>query len=495
MSLILRYIYLRVVEVCRIFDWYYLRLIINPLFTIPIITVLSLICYTNIVLGYNENTALLILSIYISLFFLKKDFFRIFIFLLISAILVFPSSYFLEKRVKFQRSISEKLILYDGKDIKVEVRVGNMVKQRAGYQTLWAKSLSETNIYIQAPRYPDIAKGSFCTVLGRLSFASDLDDFGKYLIVNNSYVYIKANNLDCSPPEEDSIYSIYRLKDIVVRNIERNISEPNASLLIGIMFGDDRVYTEDFQSRVRVTGLTHIVAASGYNISFVSSLFQSSFFFLTYKPRNIFTSIGVYIYVFIAGGSASVVRAFGSYFLGFISSVYGRPLIPISSLFFLAMIMLLINPLYIFDIGFKLSFLATLAIVFYVPVVISKLKLPESFAIPLMCSIMVLPVLSASFGESSIVSTVTNFLALGSLEYLMISGVVFSIFAIILPSSLEIASIIVESQFVILTYVVDIFSRFKFATIDISLELSVILVFVVTSVILVHIKQNGSKLL
>lgn len=150
---------------------------------------------------------------------------------------------------------------------------------------------------------------------------------------------------------------------------------PESALLSGILLGVDNDIPDNIQTAFRVTGTTHIIAISGFNISILAALFSSVFYRL-FGPRKgaLATASTLCVYVVLCGASPSVVRAAIMGGLGLFASLVGRRQVGINSLAFVAMLMCLFNPYLPWDISFQLSFLSTLGLILLAEPMVNWLK-------------------------------------------------------------------------------------------------------------------------
>jgi competence protein ComEC len=162
------------------------------------------------------------------------------------------------------------------------------------------------------------------------------------------------------------VTAIYKLKLALLNHTYRLFHDPEASLLAGILFGVDTGLTPELQDAFKNTGTAHIIAISGFNIAIIAGVF----FFIF---KNIFGErygavlaiIGIFFYAFLVGAESAVMRAA---FMGTISLLawqLGRRNMGLNALLAVAFLMAFINPLVLWDVGFQLSFLATLGIILY----------------------------------------------------------------------------------------------------------------------------------
>ena len=161
--------------------------------------------------------------------------------------------------------------------------------------------------------------------------------------------------------------AMYALKDKSLNNIYRLFPDsPNRSSLAGILLGVDTGLTDKLQQAFKDTGTAHIIAISGFNISIIAGLFVTFFSkFLGPRRGALLAVIGIGFYTLLVGADAAVVRAALMGSLALLAKQVGRRQFALNTLLAVALLMCLWNPLYIWDVGFQLSFFATLGLILY----------------------------------------------------------------------------------------------------------------------------------
>ena len=213
-----------------------------------------------------------------------------------------------------------------------------------------------------------------------------------------------------------------------------NKTLPNnySSLLLGITFGIKEKMTDNFLNNLRITGVLHVIAASGMNITlfggFISAIFS---FFLKRQLALFFSIFGILIYVVLAGFEASIIRAAIMGILAFSAQILGRQRLSSYGLILAGYFMVLLSPDAIFDIGFQLSFIATAGLLYIRPIffssefikrILGNSLVGEDIATTISAQAATLPILLANFGIYSVWSIVVNALVLWTVPILMIIG-------------------------------------------------------------------------
>ncbi|MDO8571883.1 MAG: ComEC/Rec2 family competence protein, partial [bacterium] len=160
--------------------------------------------------------------------------------------------------------------------------------------------------------------------------------------------------------------------------IERHLPQPHAGLLGSILFGARSSLSQTLVTSFNRTGLTHIVAISGYNVALLIGVMSALFLVCGLNRKTVPFALGfsIVLFVLFTGASAATVRAGIMGYLAVIAQSIGRRVDGLHLILVSAAFMMAIHPHIISDLGFQLSFLATLGLILGSP-------LFESFRIPL----------------------------------------------------------------------------------------------------------------
>ena len=146
-----------------------------------------------------------------------------------------------------------------------------------------------------------------------------------------------------------------------------------SSVVAAMTLGDKSALTQDLKETYAVTGASHILALSGLHLGIIYSLLM-----LLFGGRNrssisfsLFTLLGIWAYVFLVGMPTSVVRAAVMLTVYALLSLGHRDKMSVNTLAFTAIVLLMLHPLSLFDVGFQMSFMAVFSILVWVPLLMS----------------------------------------------------------------------------------------------------------------------------
>ena len=349
---------------------------------------------------------------------------------------------------------------------------------------------AEGRVYFKSELYPRYEYGDEMEVYCQIKKPEQIEDFrfDKYLALKKTFAYCSVPQIRKVGEGEGNILmsSILTVKNAFAQKINRLWHEPNASFVAGLLYGY-RGGLGDLQEDFNTTGVSHIVAISGYNIAIIGAIFIVILSFLRVPRKKAFWVIisGISIFVLVAGASASVVRAGIRGLLVLLAKQLGRMSHPINLLLFTAVAMVLHNPyVLIWDAGFQLSFVATAGLIYLTPKLeILTEKNPEFFGVKkifletLSAIITTLPLVLYHFGRFSIVALPTNILILWIIPFIMLMGFLSVVSAFIFFPLAQLLSWITWFALEYVILIVKWFADFSFASLNLSVPAVAVVLF------------------
>jgi competence protein ComEC len=212
--------------------------------------------------------------------------------------------------------------------------------------------------------------GEILRLRGKVRTPPENEDFSyrDYLAARHIHSYMTNAFVTVLPGRGGNPFlrATFAIKDRSLENIYRMFPDPESSLLAGILLGVDTGLTGELQDAFKNTGTAHIIAISGFNMSIIAAIFVTFFSrFLGPRRGAALAILGIVTYTILVGGGAAVVRAAIMGSLALFARQVGRRQFALNTLLVVALLMCLWNPLYIWDVGFQLSFFATLGLILY----------------------------------------------------------------------------------------------------------------------------------
>lgn len=317
--------------------------------------------------------------------------------------------------------------------VKLTVVEGNKVSER---------------ILVTVPIYPMYSYGDKISLTVLLKEPDKIEsddgrvfDYKGYLRVRGIWYISTFTTVNLISSGHGSLVKtmLFRVKHSFTNSINNALPEPESSLLAGLLLGSKQSLGKEWLQRFQLTGTSHIVVLSGYNIAIVA---ESIMDILSFIPKNLsFGSgvVGIILFTILSGGGASAWRAAIMVLVALFAKKTNRDYKVSRALGFAIVLMLASNPtLLVFDPSFQLSILATIGIVFVSPFVLPYLsKVSEKFGLREIISstiatqIVVLPFLIYNTGIISLVSLPVNVLILSTIPLTMFLGFITGIFGFV----------------------------------------------------------------
>jgi len=307
--------------------------------------------------------------------------------------------------------------------------------EREKYTRLIFKSEDGPRVLVYAQHYPQYKYGDKVEIKGKIRCPKDFSqDFSWEAYLAKDDIFFEMFYPEIGYLSSGNGFFIkeklFFIKEKFLESISRHIPEPHVSLLGGLTVGARRSMPEKLQEDFRKTGIIHIVVLSGYNVTIVADAIIRIFGFLPYFVGIGLGILGIIFFALMTGASATIVRASMMAILVILARSTGRVYQITLALFAAGFFMILHNPKILrFDSSFQLSFLATLALIYVVPIIEPKLKfLPKNFklrefaAATIGTQIFVLPLLLYKMGLFSVVSVPVNLLILVFVPITMLFG-------------------------------------------------------------------------
>ena len=276
--------------------------------------------------------------------------------------------------------------------------------------------------------------------------------YREYLALNNIYATMSVfgvSNVIISPDRDPNFFFehiIFPSKEFVVKTIRTVMKGDEANFLIGLLLGDRTDISDEIKSAFMNTGTIHVLAVSGSHVVLVAEIIFVIVGLLRFsrKPKILLAMVFLIYYMLLTGATPSVVRATLMMIVLYTGKLFEERTDVYNMLGVSAVIILLIEPKQLFDVGFQLSFSAVFSIVYFYPKLNALIpKIPEPleefkimkwlwqlFAVSLAAQIGTLPFTAFYFGKVSIVSLFANLIVVplvGVIVTIGLSGAILGI--------------------------------------------------------------------
>jgi len=339
---------------------------------------------------------------------------------------------------------------------------------------------------------------------GKLKVNADIEDIGekknfysfdykKYNENKSIFKSVKVNNVKRFE-ESKSIISKIKIWRINLGNkIHKEISFDKSGYIEALIFGDKAYLEKDEIINYKNLGTSHLLAISGLHLGVLISLIYFILLRLRFSVEIIEKIVFLVIpfYMLISGFSPSVLRAGGMIMLYIVFRK--KDMTKLEALLTTFILMTFINPLFIFDIGFELSFLITFCLLMSEDFLSgSKNIFTSGFKISLVSSLASLPILVMNFYTVSYISIISNVLLVPIFSLVIFPLVIISYVAFL--SSVTLFNIVFKPvlniSFNFFDKIQDLFLNFSPMVIGRHINYVGVIIFIFVLGILIYLNKN-----
>ncbi|MCP4634168.1 MAG: ComEC family competence protein [candidate division Zixibacteria bacterium] len=297
--------------------------------------------------------------------------------------------------------------------------------------------------------------GDYISVFGYLnkpprSGNPDLFNYREYLRKKAIFAYCAIRNnysikLIKKSQNSDFISAIVLpIRQYLINAFHHLPTSDNGHLLSGFLLGEKRGIPLEIKQSFITSGTMHLLAVSGSNVVLVSFLY---YLIMRYVPITrkwkIIGSVPVIVtFCFMTNNEPSVVRATMMFLIGTLAFLWRRRLEIVNSVSSAALIILSVNPLWLFDAGFQLSFAAVGGIIAYMKSGLYWQKRPRrwfemvfryfyhGFYVSCFAFLFTLPVTAYHYNRIALYSIISNIPAAAVIMFVTVIG---SVYAVVYP--------------------------------------------------------------
>jgi len=217
---------------------------------------------------------------------------------------------------------------------------------------------------------------------------------------------------------------------------------PTGAVLEALLLGEDGRLDERTVENLQKTGLYHLFAISGGHIAIINLLVFSLFRLIRMSRRASSLALALFLvfYTALVEGSPSVLRATLMTLAFLAGRLLWKDVHVLNSIAASAFVLLLVNPSSLFDIGFELTYAATLTIILFTPPLLKMLprlplKLSELACLSVTASLGAMPLIARSFNRVAFSALLLNLPAVPLVGLIMGLGYAFLPFAAVVPAA------------------------------------------------------------
>ncbi|MEI6835629.1 MAG: ComEC/Rec2 family competence protein [Candidatus Falkowbacteria bacterium] len=376
--------------------------------------------------SFKISLNILGLLLFIFLFFRPK-------FKIILVFLIFLIFGFWRYNTYERKSLAVDLSKYNGHKVVLQGVVSEEVDPGGNYQKVTV-SVSQINgkvssglVLVSLSKYPEFKYGDILELSGNLAAPNNFSDFkyDRYLARYDIYSVMSWPKVTVKGYRFDFYARLLNFKSKVYQIINLALPEPEAGLASALLLGYKGTLDTAEKNAFSCCGLSHIVAISGSHLTLLSALAFDFLLFFGLSNRQAFRPVVIFLwfYTFLTGPQTSALRAALMGHLTLWGKQNGRQDAGGRLLVTAAAMMLLLNPLLLRDdLGFQLSFLAMLALIYFCPwgeKIWGQGSLKSVIILTSAAQLLTWPISALNFGRFSIIAPLANLLVVWIFAWLL----------------------------------------------------------------------------
>lgn len=322
------------------------------------------------------------------------------------------------------KSLNLSLTNYNGHKVILYGVVSEEIDPGGNYQKVIIKTIKVNNnlreglVLVTLAKYPELFYGDILEISGNLEPPSNWSDFryDRYLARYDIYSLMAFPKIKIINQSADFYANLLKLKKRVYLIVNSALPEPEAGLANALLLGYKRTLDTPEKTAFSCCGLSHIVAISGSHLTLLAILAFDFLLLFGLSRRRSFKPVisFLWLYTFFTGLQSSAVRSAIMGSLTLWGESNGRHNSGGRLLFSAAAIMLFINPLLLRDdLGFQLSFLAMVALIYIYPLgqkIWGQGSIKNIIILTLAVQILTWPISALNFGSFSLIAPLANLL-------------------------------------------------------------------------------------
>lgn len=306
-------------------------------------------------------------------------------------------------------------------------------------------------------------------------------DYSNYLKTKKIFGTVNLKEEDVKIISHDNsniiLRKIYELRNLMKTKIEKLLPKETSGLCLGMLIGETSGIEENMQENFRDSNLSHILAVSGANVSYIIVSITYIFNKMCLRKRlsKIISIILLILFMLLTGCTSSVNRACIMAILMLIAELLYRKSDVYNNLAISALILLIINPYSLLDIGFQLSYMGTIGIVFLHDKIGSFIKINnkivkyffEMIVVTTCANLAIIPIMMFHFNTISLTFYFSNIIVGPILGIVVIIGFIMFFISLIFTPISSLIAIVLNLMLKFIIKIAEITANMPFSKITI----------------------------
>ncbi|WP_100372225.1 DNA internalization-related competence protein ComEC/Rec2 [Bacillus sp. FJAT-45037] len=333
----------------------------------------------------------------------------------------------------------------DSLSLRVKSSLGELIQVHGYFDTME-----------QQKAFKQVIPGDQCRFEGSLHTPSDPTNFyqfnyKQYLYEQNIHWILQPDlsKLSCQSVKSSVYYRLQAFRHHQMERIQQQVHPKTAGIIIALVFGE-RMYVENEVIKAyQQLGVIHLLAVSGLHVGLIVSALFFLFIRLGTTRERAYDILCLFlpIYIVLAGGAPSVVRAALMTLLVLLFLRFKVPLPPLFSIIIVFLLYLAIQPFILFQLGFQLSFLVSFVLLLSAETInrVYSRWASRLLAVTILAQLASLPLLLSSFYQFSFLTLLLNIIFIPLISFIVLPLSLLSVLLMnVLPLSLNVPILLLQ---------------------------------------------------
>lgn len=369
--------------------------------------------------------------------------------------------------------------------------------------------LVSSKVLIFFEKYQEVNVGDKVLIEGLIKRPENFSNFDYVGYLAKDKISMVLNNAKIKESEKGELdplsQLILNLKDKVSSSMSSDFTPDQSPVMQAMVLGESEKMSPEYKDKLSKTGLSHAIAISGSHFVLIASFLFALFLLLGFWKNQALSLVLVFLsfYIILISFPSSAVRAGIMIGLVYLAKIFSRQAQEWRLLIFAAFFMAIQNPLVIkHDLGFQLSFLAVLGLIYLSPIIDIALRkyfkekfswLKDVLSATMGAQLAVIPFLSSTMGGLSLSGFFANIIVVPLMPFCLGLGFIYSS-TFFIPYFSKIVSLLCFPFIHILNTIIDIFYLLPFSFLSIKIpDFIIMILYAVLGLLIYKNKKNDSS--
>ncbi|WP_338789039.1 DNA internalization-related competence protein ComEC/Rec2 [Metabacillus sp. FJAT-53654] len=312
-----------------------------------------------------------------------------------------------------------------------------------------------------------INPGTICRFTGELEMPKsptmpNAFDYKQYLYDQHIHWQYEIDEIEhCKVGKKDWLFFLLEIRKNGLSFIEKHFPNTSVGIVQALIFGERKLIDKDLDTAYQELGIVHLLAISGSHIGLLASGIYYILIYcgITHERARIILVVMLPIYMILTGATPSVVRASFMMVLYLLIKIFKKNVSSIDVISFTFLVLLFINPYYLFQVGFQLSYVVSFGLLFSIGIVEQfRSWLTKLIVVSTIAQLCAMPLLLFHFYEISLISLPMNMIFVPLYSFIILPFSILATLVVAISSSIGQPIVNLFSEMLQLTHQIVLFA-------------------------------------